>query len=55
MAQAVNARAMADFRIRGMSDNLHRQLRVRAAEEDTTLNDLIIRLLMETLAKQGKK
>lgn len=46
---------MADFRIHGMSDDLRKRLRIRAAEEDTNLNDLILRLLEEALQKQSKK
>jgi plasmid stability protein len=44
---------MAEFRIRNMSEDLRRRLRIRAAETDTTLNELILRLLDEAL-KAGK-
>lgn len=38
-----------------MSDDLRKRLRIRAAEDDTNLNDLIIKLIEEALAKPGKK
>jgi len=47
--------AMADFRIHGMSDELRKKLRIRAAEEDTNLNELVLRILEEVLSKPLKK
>ena len=46
---------MADFRIHGMSDELRKKLRIRAAEEDTNLNELVLRILEEVLSKPLKK
>lgn len=45
---------MADFRIHDMSDDLRKRLRIRAAEEDCTLNELVIRILEEALGKPKK-
>jgi hypothetical protein len=46
---------MPDFRIHGMSDDLRKRLRIRAAEDDTNLNELVLRLLEEALAAKPKK
>jgi plasmid stability protein len=46
---------MADFRIHDMSDELRKKLRIRAAEEDTNLNELILRILEEAVSKPPKK
>lgn len=46
---------MADFRIHGMTDELRRKLRIMAAEQDSNLNDVIIRILEEAVQKPAKK
>jgi hypothetical protein len=45
---------MADFRIHGMSEELRRKLKIRAAEEDTDMNALVLRILEEALSKTQK-
>jgi predicted HicB family RNase H-like nuclease len=41
--------------IRGFPDELHRQAKIQAAVEGTTLKDLIIKALTEYLKKTKKK
>jgi len=44
------------FRIRDMPDALHRDLKVWAAQDQVTMNELVINILKAALEKhQGKK
>jgi predicted HicB family RNase H-like nuclease len=45
---------MAELRIRGLSADAHRTLKVAAAENDISLNDLV-RESLETLAKSKEQ
>jgi plasmid stability protein len=38
-----------------MSDDLRKRLKIRAADEDCTLNELVLRILEEALPKTSKK
>ena len=39
--------ASVEVRIRHLTDDLHRELKIRAAVESTTLNDLILKALAD--------
>jgi antitoxin FitA len=41
---------MATLQVRNLPDDLHAELRARAAEEGTTLSDLVTRLIRRELA-----
>ena len=44
-----------DFNIRNFPRDLHKKARLQAVREDTTLKDLVIKLLTEYLKKQEQK
>jgi predicted HicB family RNase H-like nuclease len=47
---------VAEMRLYNVPEHVHRELKVRAASERTTLNELAIRLLRESLDKaKGRK
>lgn len=47
---------MAEMRLYNVPEHVHRELKVRAAQERTSLNELAIRILKESVDRgKGKK
>ena len=46
---------MKTMNIRGIPDDLHKALKIQAAKEGTTMEELIRRALAEYLKKEGGK
>ncbi len=55
MVADVQNRSMGDFRLRGIPEELHRRLKALAALAGRSINEYIIDLLKEHVAKQKGK
>ncbi len=55
MAETIQAQDMAELRIRNMPEEMHRKLKHWAVDEECSVNDLILRIIADAVAKQGKK
>jgi len=51
LAISANIAYMKQMLIRHVPDQLHKELKVLAAQESTTINDLVIRFIQEGIAR----
>jgi predicted HicB family RNase H-like nuclease len=55
MMVAVQNKSMGDFRVRGIPEDVHRKLKALAALAGVSVNDYMLAVLKEHIAKQKGK